>query len=116
MRWLADENFHSLIIRGLKRRNPRFDVVRAQDVGLARYRDPELLAWAAENGRIVLTHDVRTMTHYAYTRAAQRLPMPGVVEVSRRLPIASAIDEIHLMDQYGLPEEWEGQVVYLPLR
>jgi len=68
LRFLADENFNGRILRGLVRREPALDVIRAQDVGLTGAEDPEVLARAAEEQRLVLTHDVSTMTRYAYDR------------------------------------------------
>ena len=116
MRWLAHENFNYDAVRGLKRSNPHFDIVRAQDVGLTGIKDTLLLAWAAEQERIVLTHDVRTMPGYAYERIAQGLPLAGVVRVRRELPLGLVIEQVSLMDSCGEPGEWDGQVVFLPLR
>jgi len=82
VRWLADENFHNAIVRGLRRRDPAFDIIRTQDAGLVGSEDLVLLAWSAEQGRVILTHDVRTMPGYAYSRIRQGLPIPGVVQVS----------------------------------
>jgi len=42
--------------------------------------------------------------------------MPGVFEVSRDVPIGRAIEDILLLAECSLDEEWEGQVHYLPLR
>ncbi len=56
------------------------------------------------------------MTRYAYERVAAGLPMPGVFEVGRHVPIGTAIDEILLLVDCSLEGEWEGQVRYLPLR
>lgn len=64
----------------------------------------------------MLTHDVATMTVFAYERIQAGLSMPGVFEVSRRVPIGLAIEEIILLAQCSLEGEWEGQVQYLPLR
>jgi len=58
IRFLADENFNHQIVRGILRQNSQIDVVRVQDVGLSGVDDPAVLAWAAQEGRIVLTHDV----------------------------------------------------------
>jgi predicted nuclease of predicted toxin-antitoxin system len=55
-RWLADENFNNNILRALFRENRNIDVVRAQDVGLAGVDDEKVLAWAASQNRILLTH------------------------------------------------------------
>lgn len=112
----ADENFNNDILRGLLRRNPEMDVVRVQDAGLSGADDPAVLAWAAAEGRVLLTHDVATMTRYAYERAARGEPMPGVFEVARTVPVALAIDDLLLLTEGSLEGEWEGQVRYLPLR
>ena len=113
--FLADENFDGDIIAGVRRRSPEIDIVRVQDVGLTRADDPTILAWAADAGRLLLTHDVATVTHEAYERTGAGLPMPGVVEVPWRLPVGRAIDEIRLLAECSDESEWEGQVIYLPL-
>jgi hypothetical protein len=114
--FLADENFNNQIIRGILRQNSRVDIVRVQDVGLSEADDPTVLEWAAKQGRVVLTHDVTTMTRFAYERIQAGLLMPGVFEVSRRVPIGLAIEEILLIEECSLEGEWEGQVRFLPLR
>ncbi|MDQ4039747.1 MAG: DUF5615 family PIN-like protein, partial [Actinomycetota bacterium] len=64
----ADENLNNDIVRGVLRRNPKIDIVRLQDAGLRGADDPAVLEWAAAEGRVLLTHDVATMTRYAYER------------------------------------------------
>jgi hypothetical protein len=116
IRLLADENFNNDIVRGFRRRNTAVDIARVQDVGLSGMDDPTVLEWAAQEGRVLLTHDVSTMTRYAYDRVREGKPMPGVFEVSRRVPLWVAIEEIALLAEGSLDGEWEGQVRYLPLR
>lgn len=65
LRFVADENFNGDIVRGLLLRQPDLDIVRVQDVDLAGSDDPDVLAWSAENDRIILTHDRATMPDYA---------------------------------------------------
>jgi hypothetical protein len=113
---VADENFNNDIVRGVRRRNPRVDIVRVQDAHLLSADDPTILEWAAQNGRVVLTHDVSTMTRHAYDRVRDGKLMPGVFEVGRHVPIGVAIVEIELLAECSLEGEWEGQVRYLPLR
>jgi hypothetical protein len=113
---VADENFNNDIVRGIRRRNPAVDIVRVQDVGLSAVDDPTILDWAAQTGRVLLTHDVTTMTRYAYDRVRQGKPMPGVFEVGRHLPMGGLIEEIVLLAECSLDNEWEGQVRYLPLQ
>lgn len=111
--FLADENFNGRIVRGLKLRSPEADVARVQDVGLSGADDPDVLAWAAVAGRIVLTHDVKTMAGFAYDRVAKGERMPGVIEVDDMLPIGAVIEELLLVVECGEPADFENQVVYL---
>ena len=114
MRLLSDENFNGTILRGLMRRFIDLDLVRAQDVGLMHADDPDILEWAANEGRILLTHDVATVTMYAYERVNQGLPMTGVVEVIATAPIGKIIDDLELFICCSEPEEYEGQVLFIP--
>ena len=68
MKFAADENFDNDILRGLFRVLPNLDMVRVQDAGLSGIEDPEVLEWCARENRIFLTHDVRTITKFAYDR------------------------------------------------
>jgi len=116
LRLLADEDFNNDIVRGLLRRKPDLDIVRMRDVGLSGTGDPTVLEWAARHGRVLLTHDVTTITRYAYERVQAGQPMPGVFEVSRAISIGTAIEDILLLAEYSLEGKWEGQIRYLPLR
>jgi len=56
------------------------------------------------------------MTRHAYERVEDRLSMPGVIEISRSVRIGQAIDDILLLAEQSLDNEWEGQILYLPLK
>jgi hypothetical protein len=94
---------------------PTLDLVRVQDVGLSGEDDPTVLAWAAAEGRVVLTHDVTTMTRYAYERVDRTEPMPGLILISQRLALASVLEDLVLLLDASEPGEWEGRVLFLPL-
>jgi len=116
LRFLSDENFNGDIVRGLLLRRAGLDLVRVQDVGLAGSQDSTMLTWAAENERIVLTHDRATMPNAAHARVVAGQPMPGVFVLSDRIPVRSAIDELLLIDACSEQLEWAGLVAYLPLQ
>ena len=116
LRLATDEDFNNRILRGLLRRNPDLDIVRAQDAGLRGRGDAEVLEWAATEGRILLTHDVTTMKQCVDERFAAGLPMPGVFELGQDVPIGQAIEDILLLAESSLEGEWEGQIRFLPLR
>jgi predicted nuclease of predicted toxin-antitoxin system len=115
LRLLADENFNDDIVRGLLLRQPEIDIVRVQDVGLAGADDPDILAWAAENNRIVLTYDRATMSDHAYERVAAGAPMAGVFILNDRFAVGRAIDEILLLAECTEQAEWRGRAVHVPL-
>lgn len=116
LRLAADENFNNDVVRGVLRRNPGVDIVRIQDVGLSGADDPAVLEWAAQEGRALLTHDVATVTRYAYERVRHGKPMPGVFEVGRGVPVGLVVEEVLLLAEYSLDGEWEGQGRYLPVK
>src|SRR5215471_15568683 len=94
---LADEDFDNDVVRGAFRRRPDLDIVRVQDIGMMGQPDAAVLTWAAGENRVVLTHDVSTMTAHAIVRVQAGLPMPGLFAVSQSLPIGQVIDDVILL-------------------
>jgi hypothetical protein len=111
----ADENFRSAIIRGVLRRLPACDIVRVQDAGLSGASDPDVLAWAAREGRVLLTHDAATCIDDAYARVRASEPMPGLFVVLQSAPIGQVIDDVIVLIECSLEAEWEGRVLFLPI-
>jgi hypothetical protein len=116
IRFLADEDFNNDVLRGLQRRVAHVDVVRVQDVGLRGASDAEVLAFAAVQDRVLLTHDVSTLIESAFQRTREGVTMPGVIAVAQLLPIGPAIADLVLIAECGTPEDCRGHVWYLPLR
>ena len=110
VRFLADENFNINIVLGVRLLNSSVDIVRVQEVGITRAE--EVLEWAAETGRVVLTHDADDMPKYAYERVLDGKYMPGVLEVRQH----AIIEDILLLAECSLDDEWTNQVNHLPLR
>lgn len=115
LKLICDENFNGDILRGLYRRCPDLDVVRVQDIGLNATPDPDILVWAALQGRILLTHDCDTMPYFAYSRVKAGQTMPGMFLVSDLMPIGQAIDEILLAVDCLTPDECKDFVRFFPL-
>jgi hypothetical protein len=117
MKWLADENFDNSIVRGILRRSPGFDVVRAQDVPeISGKADLALLAWATENSRVVLTHDLSTMIPAMEALLKDGSCCAPIVLVSDSLPTGSVIEEILILDECSIETDWASGVLYLPLQ
>lgn len=115
IKFAADEDFDNRILRGLLRRQSEVDVVRIQDTPLSGADDPAILEWAYQQQRILLTHDVSTMTHYAYQRIAAGQTIAGLIEVPQSLSIGKAIEDLLTVMTCSSSEEFENQIHYLPL-
>lgn len=115
LKFLADENFNNHITRGLRRHHQGVDLVRVQEVGLEGADDPAVLDWAAQHGRVLLTHDVRTIRPFAEERIRQGLPMAGIVFVPQPFSRSQIIDDIAILAGCGKAHEFSDQWLYLPL-
>ena len=115
IRLLTDENVNNTILRGLARRLPELDFVSVRDVGLAGSSDLVLLRWAANEQRIILTHDIKTMVRDANQLVAQGEPMAGVIFVPDQLEIGRAINDLEMMVGCYTESEMRNSVKYMPL-
>jgi len=115
IRLLTDENVNNKIMRGLSRRLPQLDFVSVRNVGLAGSPDLVLLKWAANEQRIILTHDIKTMVRDANQLVAQGEPMAGVIFVPDQLEIGRAINDLVMVLDCSTESEMRDTVKYLPL-
>lgn len=117
LRLASDVDVHGEIVRGLRRRQPALDLVRVQDFLPDNTPDPLVLAWAADDDRVLITNDRNTMIGFARARVASGAAMPGLIATSNKQPIGSAIDDILLIAENLSWQEMAGQsIVYLPMR
>jgi predicted nuclease of predicted toxin-antitoxin system len=114
-RFLADHDLNEHIVAGVLRRAADVEFRRVRDVGLDGRPDPEVLAYAAERGLLVVSHDVNTMPAHARRRLAAGLPVAGLLMVRQTDPVAEVIDSLVLVWSSSEAEEWQGQIVFLPL-
>lgn len=112
---LADQNFNGDILRGLRERIPELDCVATYEVGIGAYSDPKLLDWAADESRVIVTHDAKTFPAFAYERMGKGEKMCGVIVVSAKTPIGQAIDDLELIIIGRFENEWENNVTRIPL-
>src|SRR5688572_20656499 len=114
LRLLTDEDFNGNVVAGVRQHYPGIELVRSQEVGLSGRMDPEVLDWAAANGKILLTNDKRTMIRFAMRRVAQGLSMPGVFLMRRRTSIRDAIEAVAMVALVSDHPEWDKRVEWLP--
>jgi Domain of unknown function (DUF5615) len=114
LKMLTDADVNGDLFKAIRLHESELDVVRVQDVGLRTALDPEILDWAAIQGRIVLTQDRNSMTAHAYRRVAAGLPLPGVFVL--RDPeerVGKALEVILIYAHCSQQHEWIDKVEFL---
>ena len=88
-RFLADHDLHEHIVTRFLRQEPAIEFLRVRDLGISMRPDDEILAHAASEGLLVVSHDVNTMPSTAFTRLAAGKSFLGLFMVPQASPIAS---------------------------
>jgi len=113
----ADADFDRRIVQATLRHEAGIDLQLATAArGGAGFRgvpDDQVLAAAAHEGRLLLSHDHRTMPgHFADFIALE--PSPGVIILPQRMPIRIAVEWIVTIWAASEAEEWRKQIMILP--
>lgn len=115
VRYLADADLNKAIVIGVSRREPAVDFLTAQVAGLRGLHDSEVLALAAEQGRVLVSHDVGTMpAHFRRFRESGKRSA-GLFMVPQHLSVGAAISELLLIWCSSELHEWENRLIWLPL-
>lgn len=113
-RFLADANFNHRIISGLRRREPSVDFRTARQESIEHASDIEVLTTAARLGRILVSHDRRTMpAHFAGFIKGQT--SSRLIIVSQELDIGQAIEDLSLISAATTLDDWRNALGYVPL-
>jgi len=110
---LADENLNRTIVTGVLQELPAADFVRVQDLQLDGTSDPALLERAAQDNRVIVSHDVSTMTLHASDRLSEGRPFSGLLLIPSTTSVA--IEELVLLCQCSEHDEWTNLIAFLPL-
>jgi hypothetical protein len=98
VRYQADNDLRMAIVRGAVRLNPQIDFRSAHAARLTGLPDPEVLALAADMGRILVSHDFQTMPKH-FRQFAQDRRSPGV------LLVGEAVDALQIIWDASEAEE-----------
>src|SRR5205814_901464 len=113
---LADASLHDAIVTGCLRREPGMEFLSAHGAKLHGIGDRDVLEIAAAQGRILVTHDFRTMPKYFADFVSAGSSSPGVFLVRQRTPLAPVIDDLVLIWTASAPEDWANRIVQIPIR
>jgi hypothetical protein len=96
LRFQADADFNLKIVTATVRREPTLDFRTADHAGLRGLTDLEVLARAAADGRLLVTHDRRSMPRH-FGEFVSKTPSPGVLILPQYLPIGAVVEELLLI-------------------
>lgn len=117
VRFLADEDIDSGIVEDLCSRESAIDVLDVKTAGLRGTTDPELLELAAEQNRVLITHDRKTMPQHVRTRLEAGKSTAGVFILPQNpSAIGEVVESLLLVWAASRAEEWQDRIVYLPFR
>lgn len=114
IRFQADADLNQKIVLATLRHEPALDFQTATEAKLRGVPDPEVLAIAAQTGRILVTHDGQTIPHH-FGDFLQHSDSPGVFVLPQHVPIGAAAEELFLIWLTTTPEEWVNQICWLPI-
>ncbi len=94
IRFQADNDLKFGIVKAVRRREPSMDLVSAQEAGLDGVGDPELLDRAALEGRVLVSHDRRTMLDHFRAHLAAGKSSPGLLIVPQDASMGDVIEAL----------------------
>ena len=112
--YLADADFNDDVVKGVLRREPAIDFRGAASAGLRGLTDPQVLAVAASEGRILVSHDRKTMPR-SFGEFIRTTNSPGVFIIAQKVDLLVAIEALILVWAASEAEEWVNRICTLPL-
>ena len=113
VRFQADADLNEDIVTGVLRREPRVDFQTAGQAGLRGLDDVQALTMAASNGRILVSHDRKTMPRN-FAEFLRSNTSPGLLIVSQKTDLLSAIEELLCIWATSDAEEWVNRICTVP--
>jgi hypothetical protein len=111
---LADASLNDGIVSGCRRREPAMDFLSAYEAKLEGVSDPEVLALAARENRIVVTSDLKTMPKHFADFLEAHGHCPGVFLVKQNTSLADVIDDLVLVWAASDADEWKNRIIEIP--
>jgi hypothetical protein len=118
--YVLDEHLRGPLWRAIQRYNARNDgginAVRVGDPegpALAS-GDPEILLWAEQVGRILITLDERTMSGHLAQHLQDGHHSPGIFMVRPASHIPDVVEFLALAAAASGPQEWSDRIAYVP--
>jgi hypothetical protein len=114
LRFQADADLRYTIVKAVRQREPGIDFASAADSSLAGLSDPEILERTAQEDRILVSHDRRTLLAHFRARLEAGKSSSGLFVASQGVPLQAVVNAIVLTWSASELSEWRDQVHHLP--
>jgi Domain of unknown function (DUF5615) len=114
VKFQADADLNQDIVTGLLRREPTIDFQTADAAGLLGLPDLQVLELAANEGRIVISHERRTMPKW-FAEFINTKTSAGLLIVPQDLPLRDAIEDLFVIWAVSNAEEWVNRIASIPI-
>jgi hypothetical protein len=112
-RLLADADLNLAIVSGVLRRSRDLDFKRAEEVPLEGLEDLAVLTVAAQEHRVLVSHDFSTLPDHLREFVCERTS-PGVILIPQEFSIGKAIESLLLVCEACDPPDLENRICLLP--
>ena len=114
IKFLADACFNLKIAAGVVRRHQSIDFLTSATVNLTGMPDVDVMALAANEQRVLVTHDTHTMS-VTFSEFLNSRTSAGVLIIAQDLPIGPAINGMVRIWEEETAEDWQNRIAWLPL-
>ncbi|MCC5631468.1 DUF5615 family PIN-like protein [Nostoc sphaeroides] len=117
LKYLLDENVAPLYQVQLKRQKRDLVVWVVGDPGTPPKStlDPEILCWCEEHYFLLVTNNRKSMPVHLAEHIAQGRNIPGIFILNDKLTIGQNINELILIAEASFDNEYQNQILHLPL-
>jgi len=77
--------------------------------------DPDILRWCEENGFILITNNRKTMPVHLADHLAAGRHVPGIFILKEDMSMGQIIDELILIAEAALEDDYQDRISFMPL-
>lgn len=115
--YILDENVDLAYQIQLLKRNSSLVVFAVGDPGMPPKStlDPEILCWCEEQNLVLVTNNRASMPIHLADHIAQGRHVPGIFILNSNLSMGRTIDELIIIAETALDDEYQDVITYLPV-
>jgi hypothetical protein len=117
IKYLLDEHISLALRTQILRRYPKLQVWAINDpyAPAKGTKDPDILKWCEENGFILVTNNRKSMPVHLADHLARGGHIPGILIINDDLSMGEIIEELIIIAEASLTDEYQDQICFMPL-